>query len=606
MFTTRPELVGNVGMVASTHWLASAAGMSILERGGNAADAAVAAGFVLQVVEPHLNGPGGEVPILVWSETDRRVSVICGQGVSPAAATVQRLAGLGLELMPGTGLLPAVVPGAFGAWMLLLEQHGTLSVREVLEPAIHYAEQGHPLLERVSRTLRTVGPMFTAEWPTSAATWLSGGSAPAAGSCFTNPVLANTYRRLIEESETAGGSREKQLQAARDCWYRGFVAEAIGDFCARTSVLDTSGSRHSGLLTADDLARWDATVEEPTTFDYHGYTVCKTGPWGQGPVFLQQLALLAGFDLEAMGPGSADWVHTIVESSKLAFADREAWYGDPRFSDVPMADLLSAEYTDARRRLIADTASVELLPGNPGGRQPRLTDYVGAATGSAPGTTALGTAATGTAHDVSIGEPTVAASGETRGDTCHIDVVDRDGMMISATPSGGWLQSSPTIAELGFCLGTRGQMFWIEDGLPNSLRPGARPRTTLSPSFALRDGRPWLAFGTPGGDSQDAWSLHFFLNLVHGGMNLQEAIDAPDFHSTHMPSSFYPRDAHPAEVMIENRFDPAVLTELRRRGHRIVVGDGWSEGRVSAVARDRGWLKAAANPRGSQGYAIGR
>jgi gamma-glutamyltranspeptidase/glutathione hydrolase len=592
LHTSRPELVGNVGMVATTHWLASATGMSVLERGGNAADAAVAAGFVLQIVEPHLNGPGGEVPILLWSETEKKVSVICGQGVSPATATVERLNDLGLDLMPGTGLLPTVVPGAFGAWMLLLEQHGTWSLREVLEPAIHYAEKGHPLLKNVSDTLRSVESMFKTEWPTSAATWLKSGSIPEAGSCFTNPVLARTYRRIIEESEAGGGNRQKQLHAARHSWYRGFVAEVIGDFCANNEVMDISGQRHSGLLTANDLAQWEPTVEAPLTFDYQNYTVCKTGPWGQGPVFLQQLALLAGFDLQSMGPGSADWVHTIVESSKLAYADREAWYGDPRYSDVPIADLLSVDYNNARRALITDTASLELLPGNPEGRPARLPIYPNLRQG--------------TGHEVGTGEPTVAASGETRGDTCHVDVVDRWGMMISATPSGGWLQSSPTIPDLGFCLGTRGQMFWIQDGLPNSLRPGARPRTTLTPSFALRDGKPWLAFGTPGGDSQDQWSLHFFLNLVHGGMNLQEAIDAPGFHSTHMPSSFYPRDAHPAEVLIEGRFDPSVLAELTRRGHRLVVGDGWSEGRLSAVAQDRGWLKAAANPRGNQSYAAGR
>jgi gamma-glutamyltranspeptidase / glutathione hydrolase len=591
LFTTRPEIVGNVGMVTSSHWLASAAGMSILERGGNAADAAVAAGFVLQIVEPHLNGPGGDLPILVWSEQNQRVDAICGQGVAPAAASVAKLTELGLDLMPGSGLLPTVVPGSFGAWMLLLEQYGTMTPREVLEPAIHYAANGHPLQQRVSAAIGTVQTLFTEEWPTSAATWLPNGTVPAEGSHFTNPVLAETFRRIVAESEAVGGSRERKVQAARDAWYQGFVAEAIGDFCATAEIMDTSGERHGGLLTADDLANWSATVEEPATFDYHGYTVCKTGAWGQGPVFLQQLALLTDYDLSAMGPGSADWVHTIVESSKLAFADREAWYGDPLFTDVPLADLLSPAYNDERRGRIGSTASLDLAPGSPGGRQPRLPRY--------PAPTNLGE------YSAGIGEPTVARTGEVRGDTCHVDVVDSSGLMISATPSGGWLQSSPTIPGLGFCLSTRGQMFWVEDGLPNSLRPGARPRTTLSPSFALRDGKPWLAFGTPGGDAQDQWTLHFFLNLVHGGMNLQEALDAPDFHSTHMPSSFYPRDAHPGELHLEDRFDPAVIRDLERRGHRVVVGPSWSEGYTTAVARDQGWLKAAASPRG-KAYAVGR
>ena len=591
MFTTRPELVGNVGMVSSTHWLASATGMSILERGGNAADAAAAAGFVLQVVEPHLNGPGGEVPILVWSDRHEKVSTVCGQGVSAATATVESLTSLGLDLMPGTGLLPTVVPGAFGAWTLLLELHGSMPLREVLEPAIHYLEKGHPVLESVASALESVQAMFEAEWPTSAATWIPGGVAPAAGDKYANPVAARTYRRIVEESEAAGGTREQQLQAARDSWYRGFVAEAIGDFCSNTAVMDTSGERHFGMLTADDLANWSPTVEAPVTLDYENYTVCKTGPWGQGPVLLQQLALLKGFDLQGMGPGSTEWVHTILESSKLAYADREAWYGDPNFTDIPVNDLLGAAYNDERRRLVAETASLELRPGNPGGRQARLPIYP-----EAQASTAV----------AGIGEPTVSFNPESKGDTCHVDVVDGNGMMISATPSGGWFQASPTIPSLGFCLSTRGQMFWLEEGLPNSLRPSARPRTTLTPSFALRDGKPWLAFGTPGGDSQDQWSLQFFLNVVHGGMNLQEAIDAPAFHSTHIPSSFYPRDSYPAEVHMEDRFSPSVIAELRGRGHRVVLRDAWSEGRLSAVARDGDWFKAAANPRGSQGYAVGR
>lgn len=589
--TTRPELVGNVGMVASTHWLASSTGMSILERGGNAADAAAAAGFVLQVVEPHLNGPGGEVPILLWSEEEQRVRVLAGQGTAPAAASVQKLKDLGLDVMPGTGLLPLVVPGAFGAWMRLVEEYGTMSVRDVIEPAIHYAEKGHPVLGRVSSAAQTVREMFIEHWPTSAQTWLKDGRAPAPNSCFTNPALAQTYRRIVSEAESAFGGREAQFQAARESWYQGFVAEAIEVFVTGQEVMDTSGERHSGLITGEDLASWSAEFEEPTTLDYKNYTVCKTGPWGQGPVMLQQLALLEGFDLQDMQPGSADWVHTTVETGKLAFADREAWYGDPDFSDIPLDALLSRHYAQERRGLVTGTASLELQPGAPEGRMPRL-PVIPQVDNTVP---AAGT-----------GEPTVAPTGETRGDTCHVDVVDSNGMMISATPSGGWFQASPTIPGLGFCLSTRGQMFWLEEGLPNSLRPKARPRTTLTPSFALRDGKPWLAFGTPGGDAQDQWSLQLFLNLVHGGMNLQQAIDSPAFHSTHFPSSFYPREAHPGQIMIEDRFAPQVLEELRRRGHELLVGDGWSEGRLSAVARDGHWFKAAANPRGSQGYAVGR
>jgi gamma-glutamyltranspeptidase/glutathione hydrolase len=585
MMLTRPELVGDFGMVASTHWLASGTGMSMLERGGNAADAAAAAAFVLQMVEPHLNGPGGDVPILLW---DNGVSVICGQGVAPMAATTARFAELGLDLVPGTGQLPAVVPGAFGAWLLLVERWGSMRLRDVLTPAVTLAAAGHRLLARVSEAVASVADMFREHWPTSAATWLPGGAVPTAGSRFRNPVLARTYQRVIDEAEARTSDRDGQFAAARDVWYRGFVADAIGRFCAEHEVMDTSGRPHRGLLTADDLAAWEPTVEQPLTFDYGRHTVCKTGPWGQGPVFLQQLALLAHTDLAAMPHLSADWVHTIVEASKLAFADREAWYGDPRHTDVPMADLLDPEYNARRAALIGDRASLDYLPGTPGGRTPVMPTRWTTPAGAHPA-------------PAGVGEPTLAG-----GDTCHVDVVDRDGMMISATPSGAWLQSSPTVPELGFCLSMRGQMFWLEDGLPNSIRPGARPRTTLSPSFALRDGEPFLAFGTPGGDMQDQWTLHFFLNVVHGGLNLQEALDAADFHSLHMASSFYPRHAEPGRVVAEERLGTDVLAELRRRGHEVTEVAPWSLGRTSAVARDDGWLKAGANVRGAQGYAAGR
>lgn len=589
MLITRPELVGDFGMVASTHWLATSTAMSVLERGGNAADAAAAAAFVLQVVEPHLNGPGGEVPILLW---DNGVNVICGQGVAPQAATTARFADLGLDLVPGTGLLPAVVPGAFGAWMLLVQRWGTWRLRDVLEPAIALAANGHPLLARVSEAITSVAELFTGHWPTSAATWLTNGGAPAAGSRFRNPVLARTYQRIVDEAEARSSDREGQLAAARDVWYRGFVAEAIGAFCAENELMDTSGRPHRGLLTADDLAAWQPSVEQPQTFDYGRYTVCKTGPWGQGPVFLQQLALLAQTDLDRTEPGSADWVHTIVEASKLAFADREAFYGDPRFTDVPVADLLDPAYNAHRATLIGERASLEQRPGSPGGRTPIMPTRWSTPNGEQPAV-------------AGVGEPTVA-SGTVRGDTCHLDVVDSEGMMIAATPSGGWLQSSPTIPELGFCLSMRGQMFWLEDGLPNSIRPGARPRTTLSPSMALRDGEPYLAFGTPGGDMQDQWTLHFFLNVVHGGMNLQQALDSPEFHSLHMASSFYPRTAEPGRVLAEETLGDDVIAELRRRGHDVGVGQAWTLGRTSAVARDDGWFKAGANARGGQGYAVGR
>ena len=561
-FTTRPELRGTFGMVASTHWLASAAGMAVLERGGNAFDAAVAAGFALQVVEPHLNGPGGDLPAVLYDANSDDVVVLCGQGTAPQAATIDVFRQRGIDVIPGTGLLPAVVPGAFGGWLLMLERFGTWRLADVLEFAIGFADDGFPVIPAITRVIGEVEEVFRNEWPSSAEVFLP---APEPGTLFRSPGVARTYRQILDEA--GSGNREQELARARDAWYRGFVAEAIDGFVRA----------HDGLLTADDMAGWEATLEQPLSVDYRGLTVFKTGPWGQGPVFLQQLTLLEGFDLGAAAP--AELVHTVVECAKLAFADREAWYGDPDFTDVPLGLLLSKEYADERRRLVTDTASADLRPG---GDEPRLPRPVSAAIAAG------------------AGEPTRA------GDTCHVDVVDRWGNLVSATPSGGWLWSSPVVPELGFPLGTRAQMFWLEEGLPNSLEPGKRPRTTLSPSLAFRGGDPYLAFGTPGGDQQDQWSLNFFLQHVDRGLNLQEAIDAPSFDTNHFPSSFYPRESKPLEVEVEARFGEDVVRDLRERGHDVEVTGDWSLGRVSAVAREAGLLKAAANPRGMQGYAIGR
>src|SRR3954471_1097511 len=474
-FTTRPELSGSFGMVASTHWLASAAGMARLEQGGNAFDAAVAAGLTLQVVEPHLNGPGGDAPILLWSADRGEPLVVCGQGPAPAAATNPRYRDLGLELVPGTGLLAACVPGAFDAWLLLLRDFGTVSLADVMRFPIHYAERGFPMLPRIAETIGQVAGLFGAEWPTSGELWLDGGRAPRPGGMWRNPALAATYRRIVAEAEAAGGSdREAVVQAGRDAFLRGFVAEAIAGFCATAEVMDSSGRRHRGLLTGDDMAEFSASYEPPVSIDHRGLTVCKAGPWSQGPLQLQALRLLDGFDLERMGLLSGAYVHTVVECMKLAFADREAWYGDPLFADVPLETLLSPGYADERRALVGDEASFDLRPGSPGGREPVL-PHVPVVDGVAAG--------------FGVGEPTVPREDQPiAGDTCHVDVADRLGNLVSATPSGGWLHSSPAIPGLGLCLGTRAQMFWLQEGLANSLAPRKRPRTTLTPSLGLRDG----------------------------------------------------------------------------------------------------------------------
>jgi gamma-glutamyltranspeptidase/glutathione hydrolase len=556
IFTTRPELRGTFGMVASTHWLASAAGLAVLERGGNAFDAAVATGFTLQVVEPHLNGPGGEVPALLWPVAKGEPIALCGQGVAPAAATIDRYRELGHDLVPGTGVLAACVPGAFGGWLLLLEQFGTWRLEDVLAFAIGYADEGFPFVAGIRATIERTEELLR-EWPGSRDLYLP---PPEVGALFRNPALAATYRRILDEAR--GGSREEEIEKARRAYYEGFVAEEIDRFVAA----------EGGLLTADDMARWRASLEPVASLEYAGLTVCKTLPWATGPTGLQQLALLDGFDLAELSP--AEFVHVVTECAKLAFADRDALYGD---AEVPLETLLSPEYNATRRALIGEDASPDYTPG-----LGRLPTVVGAAV--TPG----------------AGEPT-------RGDTVHLDVVDRWGNMISATPSGGWLHSSPVLPTLGWPLGTRAQMFWLEEGLPSSLRPGARPRTTLSPGLALRDGKPYLAWGTPGGDQQEQWALHVFLRHIDLGDNLQEAIDAPDFHTDHLISSFYPRGFARRSLTVESRFGDEVVADLRRRGHEVDVPGPWSLGRVTAVAREEnGLLKAGANPRGMQGYAAGR
>lgn len=616
MFTTRPTLQGTFGMASSTHWLASQSAMAVLEDGGNAYDAAVAAGFVLQVVEPHLNGPAGEVPLIV-APAGGPVRVLCGQGVAPRGANIAHYTSLGLELVPGTGPLAAAVPGAFDAWLTLLRDHGTLSLERVLGYAIGYAERGHPAVDRVGETVETVRELFETEWTTSAALYLPGGRPPAPGALLKNPALAATWQRLLTESAAAGPGREQRIDAARRIWREGFIADALLAASARPTM-DTSGERHTGTLTGDDLAGWEATYEEPVTYDWNGWTVCKAGAWSQGPAMLQQLALLpdevAAGDVEFADAGTGHGgfadpalVHRLIEGTKLAMADREAWYGDADgAAAVPVAELLSADYNAARRALIGETASVALRPGSPGGRTPRLAAHARAVAGGHDAHRAAGAAA-------GAGEPTVARDGATSGDTCHLDVVDRWGNMVSATPSGGWLHSNPVIPELGFPLGTRLQMAWLESGLPNSLTPGRRPRTTLTPSLALRDGQPVLAFGTPGGDQQDQWQTHFFLAAalrprVRGGLDLQGAIDAPNWHTDSFPGSFYPRAMSPGSVTVESRAGRSLLDGLRQRGHEVEAGPDWSEGRLCAVARDpeTGVLSAGANPRGMQGYAVGR
>lgn len=575
-FTTRPVITGRKGVVTAGHYLAAAAGMEILRAGGNAIDAGVAMGFCLAVLEPQSNGIGGESPILIYHALTGRTVAINGQGTAPAAATIDWFRQQNISLIPGDGLLAATVPSQVSNWILALEEFGTLSLGQVLAPAIDLARNGYALYHGLRRCILANEQRYREEWPGSASVCLPEGRVPEWGDRFCNPEWANTFDAMAQaEAEAAGKGRAVALEAARDVFYRGPVAERIAEFCRSESFPDATGRSHSGLLTYADLAGFRSQIETPATVNYRGLDVHKCGPWSQGPVFLQQLTLLEGYDLADLGHNSAAYVHTLVECAKLAFADREFYYGDPAFVKVPLEILLSKLYAKERRGQINPIrASLDLRPGD-----------------VAP-------------------KPLKLILGDERSynhDTTHLDVIDAEGNMMAATPSGGWISSNPIIPGLGFPLGTRAQMFSLDPEHPNALQPGKRPRTTLTPSLVTREGRPWMVFGTPGGDQQDQWTLQFFLNVVDFGMSIQEALDAPTFHTQHFPSSFYPRAQHPGMVVVEGRIPEPVREQLRSLGHHVEATGDWSNGRVLAIRTDpeRGLIFGGASPRLETGYAIG-
>ncbi len=575
-FATRPVIAGRRGVVTAGHYLAATAGMQTLRAGGNAFDAAVCMGFCLAVLEPHLNGIAGESPMLLHHASSGRTLAVSGQGTAPAAATIEWFREQGISLIPGDGLLPATVPSQVDNWLTVLAGFGTLPLEAVLRPAVELARDGFPMYHGLRRCIVANEQRYRDEWPGSAAVYLPNGRIPEWGDCFRNPEWADTFELLIQaERDAAGRGRAAGLEAARAVFYQGPIAEKIAAFCRDHRFRDATGRAHGGLLSYDDLADFSALLEDPVTVNYRGLDVYKCGPWCQGPVFLQQLTLLEGYNLAEMGHNSPDFIHTWIECAKLAFADREFYYGDPAFAEVPMDRLLSKEYAAERRTLVdPQQASLLLRPGNAGPRPMKLI----------------------------LGDERSYA-----GDTTHLDAIDAEGNMIAATPSGGWIPSSPVIPGLGFPLGTRGQMFSLDPTHPNHLQPGKRPRTTLTPSLAMHEGKPWMVFGTPGGDQQDQWTVQFLLNVVDFGMGLQEALDAPTVHTQHFPSSFYPRAQHPGLVVVEGRISEDVRAELARRGHEVQVAGDWSHGRVLAIRYDaeRGLIYGGASPRNETGYAVG-
>ena len=574
MTTIYPLIMGRRAILATEHYLSAAAGAGIFARGGNAIDAAVAATFVEGVVNPHMHTIGGEAPMLIYSASARRVVAINGNMMAPARATIEHYRSLGVELIPGAGLLAAGVPAAFDALVTALGEFGTKTLAEVIEPALELAADGFPMHAGLSgidasdqefyagagASIRQNAKHFLNKWPSSARVYMPDGKVPRPGAVIKNPALANFFKRALDaEAGAKNRGRKSALDAARERFYRGDIAREI------VAWSDANG----GLLAAPDLAGFTTRIEAPVSADYRGVTVFKCGPWSQGPLFLQQLKLLEGFDLAAKGHNSADYIHSVIEAAKLSFADREAYYADPEFVDVPIDALLSERYASIRRELIEPhRASMEQRPGDPRAMR--------ALRGAAPDTRPWGSG------------------------TIHVTAADRDGNMIAVTASGGWIPSSPVIDALGFPLGTRMQTFFLDEHHPNALKPGKRPRTTLSPSIAMRKGEPYLAFGTPGGDQQDQWTLQFFLNVIDFGMDLQTAIEAPKFSTPHFPATFYPHGSIPGVLRIEDRISSEVRDQLAARGHKIEVKPPWSEGHVLAVEINTttGVLAGGADPRG--------
>ncbi len=573
VFTTRPVIMGTHGMVASTHYLASVEGLQILREGGNVVDAGATMWFCMTLLKPHLVGAAGEAPILLYLEDEEKVVAVNGQGPAPEAANIEWFKEQGYPMIPEDGFTPACVPGAFDAWMMTLQEYGTMNLPRILEPAIRIATDGFPMYPTLAMFLERLQMRFIAEWSSTSSIYLPEGRAPVVGEPQRNHDWARTFKKIVEEYEKAG-NRSSGFDAVRKYYYDGPIAEQMVEFMHSFKCRDVYGKENYGLMTLDDMSRYSASFEDSVSVDYHGLTVHKCDTWTQGPVFLQQLRLLEGYDLQSMGHNSVNYIHTLMEVAKLAFADREQYYADPEFEDVPLEWLLSTEYAKERRALIDPNVACVLH--RPGGVEPKMLEE----------------------------------SGEKpwfEGDTVHLEAVDRYGNMLSATPSGGWLRTSPLVPGLGFPMGTRAQFMYLDPNHVECLKPGKRPSTTLTPSLVTDKNRSYMVFGTPGGDKQDQWTLQFFLNYIDFGMNIQEALDAPTAHTSHFPASFWPHTVRPGEVSLEPRIPVEVAEGLSKMGHKVVYSKPWSHGRCLAIRYDpvSGLMSGGASPRTGEPYALG-
>jgi gamma-glutamyltranspeptidase/glutathione hydrolase len=578
--TFRPVVRGKRGAVAAGHPLSAEAGLRLLQQGGNATDAGCAAILAASVIEFSHFSFGGEVPIIIKLASGA-VTVINGQGIAPQLATRQFFLDQakkgepqkGPPFIPSSGILPATVPGVLDAVVTALDRFGTKSLAQVMQPAIELAD-GVPIDELrasyIERTRKVYEP-----WPTSAKVFLPGGRAPKPGEMFSQPDLARTLREIVKaERGAASRGRHAALTAARDYFYKGVVARRISDFC----------EANGGLLRAGDFAAFHAKVEEPARSSYRGYEVYKTGFFAQGPVMLEALNVLEGYDLQAMKHNSADYIHTLTEAMKLGFADRDRYYGDPDFVRVPASELLSKDYAAMRRSLIDEKrASLEQRPGDPVNKKPLING------GRSPALT---------------GQSSVPEAGRGNDTTC-VNVIDKDGNLFSATPSGAWLPAV-VAGDTGVLLGQRMQSFLLEEGHPNVLQPGKRPRITLTPTLVLKDGKPFMVLSTPGGDNQDQSLIQVLLNIVEFGMNVQEAVEAPRFQTLHLVSSFDDHRFNPGMLNLEDRITKEVRDDLASRGHKVEVQAAFGNPSAPTVIKfnsDSGVIEAGADPRRGR-YAL--
>lgn len=565
--TFYPRVFGARGAVASEHYLASMAAIEIMKAGGTAIDAAVAATLVEGVVNAHMHTIGGELPMLIAVPGSREVVCINGNMVAPEAATPEAFKDRGFAKIPPHGVFAAGVPGAMGALLEALRRFGRLGFAEVSASALDLARNGFPahsgLLRQHAFGILANLERFRSEWPGTGAVYLPGGEVPLEGAMIRNPALADMYSYLASAEAGAGGSREHGIRAAFEAFYKGDVAREIVAYVAD----------RGGLLTRSDLDRFEVPVERSVSIEFEGVELHKTGPWTQGPALLQTLSILKNVDLRALGHNSVEYIHVVTEAMKLAYADREQFYGDPDHVEVPMETLLSDGYGELRAGLLDARSSLALRPGDPLGNAALL-----------PAGERLGGSLWGPG-------------------TVHVDVMDREGYTAAFTPSGAYLMGSEVVPALGFPLGVRLANCQLEPPHhPNIVAPFKRPRTTISPSLAMRDGKPWLAFGSMGGDQQDQWQLQMFLNRVVFAMPLQAAIEAPKFTSDHFPGLFHPHSFFLNRLRIEENVGQDTIAALEGKGHDIDVAPAWTEGFLCGTERnpDTGVMEAGCDPRGTK------